>query len=258
MSAPQRRESAESRRKYRQARRQHTISNMEHDLLSQSAASQASHPSVSFQPSPTLSVQQHISPQPVHAAFSESPVDVGNYIAAPFDGQFPPAMETIPIQDENWSPFQFQATIDPPDQESAALPYAPGTGGRIPKQTFASIPPSAEQLPAADMKYVRLAHSDSALRSGVGYAMPQPVPYGQETQQQPLPDFHPDSYPFRSMQYYSHSNSTVAAPLLTTGSRLQPIESRSHTKSDIPGGHCSLGPSVTFSRASVHRSTPVF
>ena len=213
MSAPQRRESAESRRKYRQARRQHTISNTEPDLqglsLSHSATSQTSHPSISFQPSPTFNAQQ-LNQRPVPTTFSESPIEVENYMAAPFGGHFTPAMETIPIQDENWSPFPFQATIDPPEQESPELSYGSGTCGPIPKQTFASIPPPTEQIPAADMKYVRLAHSDSALRSGMGYVIPQPVPYGQETlppsqsqqqqqQQQQLPDFHPDSYPFRSM-----------------------------------------------------------
>lgn len=202
----QRQASAESRRKYRQARRQHTITNTEPDLQTlnlspPSMTSQGGTPSISLQPSPPFNPSQHLVPQqPLPTNFSGSSAGVENYLSTSFDGQLAPSMETVPAQEDNWSPFPFQATVDPPEQEPATLAYDPAA-----KPAFAGAQPPPDQIPAEHLKYVRLARSDSALGAGgampstpTGYAIP---PYGQPMQQQQphsqsqSQGFTADSYP---------------------------------------------------------------
>jgi hypothetical protein len=214
MMSIQRRSSPESRRKYRQARRQHTISHSEADpqglnLSPHSITSQAGAPSISFQPSPPYHHSQHLLPhQQLPTSYSESSASVENYLAPSFDSPFAPAMETVPIQEEHWSPFPFQATIDPPEQEPATLSYDPAS-----KPAFSSLPPPAEQVPAEDLKYVRMARSDSALGGGAGmppgstgYMIPHSVPFGQQMQQShsqsQSQDFSNESYPLSKLPYF--------------------------------------------------------
>lgn len=201
----QRRVSSESRRKYRQARRQHTITNTEPDLQTlnlspPSITSQANTPSISLQPSPPFNLPQHLVPQqPLPTNFGGAGAGVETYASSSFDGQLAPAIDTtIPAQDENWSPFPFQATVDPPEHEQATLSYGPAAKPAL------SIQPPTDQIAAEDLKYVRLARSDSALGAGVGmppssagYVIP---PFAQPMQH-PLPQQQPQPHDFASESY---------------------------------------------------------
>ncbi|KAK2766250.1 hypothetical protein FQN54_007767 [Arachnomyces sp. PD_36] len=252
MSLP-RRSSAESRRKYRQARRQHTISHTEPEVhglnyASHPITSQAGTPSISFQPSPPYNPSQHLVPQQqIPTSFSGSSAGVENYLATSFDGQFAPAMETVPMQEENWSPFPFQATIDPPEQGPATLSYDPAA-----KPAFASISPPTEQIPAEDLKYVRLARSDSALGAGTampssstGYMIPHAMPFGPQMQQ-----------PQPQSQSQSQDFSTESYPLSYSPTNISPLQNQPYPETAVLSDQLSHSPGLLSSDPQQYPANP--
>lgn len=272
----QRRASSESRRKYRQARRQQTISQQEPDLQGlnlspHSMTSQTGTPAISFQPSPPFNQPQQLLPQQqIPTSYSESSAGVENYMATSFASQFPPGMETVPMQDENWSPFPFQATIDPPEQEATTLSYDPTA-----RPAFTSIPPPTEQIPAEDMKYVRLARSDSALGAGVamppsstGYVIPShSMPFGQQMQQQQQQpqsqsqDFSAESYPLSMFYLFFLRRAFPNLPLICdlpgySPTSINPLQNQAYPETAVLSDQLSHSPGLLSSDPQQYPANP--